>query len=58
MSLASAQLIAKLLYGVSPYDPATIGASVGLILAVAVAASAYPAWRALRVDPSQALKSE
>ena len=58
VSLASAQLIAKLLYGVSPYDPATIGASVGLILAVAVAASAYPAWRALRVDPSQTLKSE
>jgi predicted permease len=57
-SLATGRLLAGLLYGVSPYDPATLALSVGVVLAVALAASFYPAWRATRVDPAAVLRSE
>jgi putative ABC transport system permease protein len=54
-SLALNRLLAGLLYGVTPGDPATI-AGVGLGLAIVSAgACAVPAWRAAAVDPSQAL---
>ncbi len=47
--------LAHLLYGVSPYDPATFAA--GVVLA-ALAASAIPARRAARLDPMTALRAE
>src|SRR5207302_10504928 len=48
-ALFLSRLMVGLLYGVAPRDPATFGAvSLGL-LAVAVAASAWPALRAARV---------
>ncbi len=57
-SLASTRLIARFLYGVPPNDPVTFVA-VSLALAiVAFAASAWPAWRAARVDPVTALRGE
>jgi putative ABC transport system permease protein len=52
------RLMQGLLHGVTPSDPATF-ATVGFTLAVvAVAASLVPAWRASRVDPAIALKTE
>jgi ABC-type antimicrobial peptide transport system permease subunit len=57
-ALASTQLLAGLLFGVSPHDPATL-ASVGVILfGVGVAAGFIPAWRASRLDPVVALRCE
>jgi putative ABC transport system permease protein len=56
-ALAS-RLMRTLLYGVTPGDPLTyLAVAVGLSL-VAVAASLVPAWRATRVDPVVALKTE
>ena len=52
------RLMEGLLYGVAPRDPATFAAVTGLLLAIAVAASAIPALRAARVDPLEALRSE
>ena len=58
LSLASSRLVAGMLYGVSPLDPITYIAVLVLILAVATAASLFPAWRAARVDPVQILRQE
>ena len=50
--------MSTLLHGVTPGDPATF-AAVGIGLSgVAVLASLIPAWRATRVDPVVALKTE
>jgi predicted permease len=51
-------LIRSMLYGASPYDPLVIAAMVGCLLLTALVACAIPAWRASRVDPMQALRSE
>jgi ABC-type antimicrobial peptide transport system permease subunit len=47
-----------MLYGASPYDPLVIAAMIGCLLATAIAACVIPAWRASRIDPMQALRTE
>ena len=51
-------LMEGLLYGVAPRDPATFAIVAALLLVIAVLASAVPAFRAARVDPLEALRSE
>jgi putative ABC transport system permease protein len=46
------------LYGVSPGDPATFAAVAALLVAVALAASAMPAYWATKIDPTLALRDE
>jgi predicted permease len=50
--------ISTLLYGLSPRDPATLATAVGALMIVGTLAGAVPAWRASRVDPLTALRSE
>jgi putative ABC transport system permease protein len=47
-----------MLYGVTPLDGLTIASVVGLVAVVALVAVAGPAWRAARVDPATALRSQ
>jgi putative ABC transport system permease protein len=52
------RLIESMLYGVTPLDPITFIVTPMTILAVAVAASLWPATRAARVDPMLAMRAE
>jgi putative ABC transport system permease protein len=57
-ALAAGRLVAALLYGLQPDDPATLGAAVAVLAGVAGLAAYLPARRAARVDPMTALRDE
>lgn len=48
----------NLLFGVSLADPLTLGGATLILLAVAIAASILPAWKAVKVDPLESLRAE
>ncbi|HYV18804.1 MAG TPA: ABC transporter permease [Verrucomicrobiae bacterium] len=57
-AFAGMRLLSSLLFGISATDPLTFIAVATGVAAVTLCASAFPAWRAARVDPSAALRSE
>jgi ABC-type antimicrobial peptide transport system permease subunit len=57
-SLFANRLIASLLFGVAPTDPATLAGVSVTIAVVAMAACWMPAWRASRTDPNVVLRSD
>jgi len=57
-ALAISRLISGLLFQVGSRDPASLLTSGVLLGGVALVASLIPAWRAARVDPVEALRSE
>lgn len=57
-ALASSQLLRGLIYGVSPTDPATLGAAAVALLVVSLAASWIPARRAAGGHPAEALRAQ
>lgn len=57
-ALGAGRVLGSLLYEVSPRDPVAIAAVVGLLGAVAAAASYVPARRATAIDPLDALRCD
>ena len=57
-SIAAANQISSLLFGVSPHDPVVLVGAVLVLGLTALAASWFPAVRASRVDPMTTLRSE
>jgi ABC-type antimicrobial peptide transport system permease subunit len=57
-ALLLTRLVKSMLYGIQPYDPATLTAGILVLLAVALAASWIPARRAAGVQPMEALRHE
>ncbi len=54
----AARAIAGQLTGISPFDPATFAATIVVMTLCALLAALYPALRATRVEPSEALRYE
>jgi ABC-type antimicrobial peptide transport system permease subunit len=50
--------LTTMLFGLTPFDPATFATAASLLAGVALLACAVPAWRAMSVDPIVALRDE
>ena len=57
-AVATGRGLASLLYGVSPYDPATLAAVAAVVVLTALAASTIPARRTARLDPMVVLRTD
>ena len=57
-ALLLTRFLSSLLYGVAAADALTFAAVTLLVLVVALLATAFPAWRASRIDPVKALRAE
>lgn len=58
IALLSVHALRSLLFGLSPYDPATMATAAGVLITVALLAALKPAWKAAKVDPMRALRYE
>jgi ABC-type antimicrobial peptide transport system permease subunit len=58
IALAVTRGLARFLFGVSPFDPATFASVAVVLLMAGIAATFFPARRATRVDPVVALRVE
>jgi predicted permease len=58
MSFAATRIFQSMLFGTKPLDPVVLSGVIATLLAVAVLACLVPAWRASRLDPMKALRTE
>jgi putative ABC transport system permease protein len=55
-AIALKRIVSAQLYNFSPYDPLPFLLALSIMLAVALTACFFPAWRAMRIDPARALR--
>jgi predicted permease len=58
LGVAASRLLRDVLFGVGPWDPATMAAIAGLLAVATLIASFVPARRAASVDPVKALRAD
>jgi predicted permease len=58
LSLAASRAATSMLFGLKPYDPATLAMATLILAGIALAASYIPALRASKLDPLEALRHE
>jgi hypothetical protein len=58
LAVVTTRFIQRLLFGISPFDPATLGTVAAVLLGTALAACWLPARRAARLDPAQVLRHD
>lgn len=58
MSFAATRIFQSMLFGTKPLDPVVLSGVIAALLTVAVLACLAPAWRASRLDPMRALRTE
>jgi putative ABC transport system permease protein len=58
LAFSSARVLSNMLFGLKATDAITYAAALLAVMPIMVLASAIPAWRAARVDPAIALRSE
>jgi putative ABC transport system permease protein len=58
LAAAFTRVLARMLFGVSPWDVITMSGVIALVIVVSTAASLLPAARAARVEPMQVLRDE
>jgi ABC-type lipoprotein release transport system permease subunit len=58
LAFVAARAVGGLLYATAPSDPVAYGAAAGVLVVVCGVAAYVPAWRASRLDPMVALRSD
>ena len=58
LALGAGRSLQALLFGVSPADPTVFSAAIGVSVFMTLGASILPAWRAIRVDPMTATRTD
>jgi putative ABC transport system permease protein len=58
LAMASTRVLRNMLYDISPDDPLTIVAIVAVVILITLVASYVPARRALRIEPTEALRAD
>ena len=54
----SGRFVSSQVYAIRASDPAMLSAAIGLVVAISLIATMIPAWRASRLSPSRALRTE
>lgn len=57
-AMAAGPAVRGMLFQTSPWEPANLATAIAVLLLVTVAAAMWPAWRAGRVDPLVALRTD
>jgi ABC-type antimicrobial peptide transport system permease subunit len=58
LAVAVTRILTTMLHGVQPLDPLSYAAAAGLLGAVVLAATSLPARKAMKLQPTEALRSD
>src|SRR5688572_3480347 len=56
VALVATRALTRFLYEVAPFDPVSIAAAIGIVVALALIATFLPGWRAAKTNPARVLQ--